>query len=80
MHSYVHSKWITITVNCSAFYMHTLPINVVLTPCCLLPALSLSVLVTVETVVAEAVVVESVLSSEQTIAKYSDENNLVWTV
>ena len=56
-----------------------LPINVVLSPCCPLPSRSLSVLVTVgtvtgEAVAVEAVVVESVLSPEQTIAKYSYEN------
>jgi len=51
--------------------LHTLPINVVLTPCCLPPSLLvLSVLASIETAAVETVV-DSVLSSEQTIAKYS---------
>ena len=49
--------------------LHSLPINVVLIPCCLSSSRSLSVPAAVETAVAEevVVVVESVLSPEQTI-------------
>ena len=56
--------------------LHSLPINVVLIPCCLSSSRSLSVPAAVETVVVEevVVVVESVLSPEQTIAYYSYEN------
>ena len=53
--------------------LHHLPINVVLFPCCLSLSRSLSVLEAVVTAVVEAVVViESVLSPEQTIVERHD--------
>lgn len=64
MHSYVHSKWIATSY--LQYLLHILPINMVLSSCCLPLSRSLPVPVKAEKAAVEAVVVDSVLSPEQT--------------